>query len=58
MTNKRHNFINVLWQPLHWESNTASQDTFTQNFNSEFLKNSIFEENMGVMDWALPCGIM
>lgn len=29
MTNKRHNFLNVLWEPLNWDSNTASQDTFT-----------------------------
>jgi len=29
-----------------------------QNCKSEFLKNSIFEENMGVMDWALPRDIM
>jgi len=28
------------------------------NFNLEFFENSIFEENMGVMDWTLPCGIM
>jgi len=29
VTYKRYNFLSVLWQPLHWNSNTASQDTFT-----------------------------